>query len=101
MSRRCALTNKGVHFGNNVSHANNKSRRRFMPNLRQVSLPSDILGIAVKLRLSANGIRSVEHAGGIDSFLMAARNDELASDALKLKKLIAKKTSEQSEQKQA
>ena len=70
MARRCAVTGKGVLSGNNVSHANNKTRRRFLPNLQESSFFSDVLAAQVRLRLTANGIRTVEHNGGIDSYLL-------------------------------
>lgn len=85
MARRCELTGKGVMVGNKVSHALNRTRRRFLPNLLNVSLLSDALGRSVKLRISANALRSVEHRGGIDAFLLKAADDELSPNALKLK----------------
>lgn len=91
MSRRCDLTGKGVLTGNNVSHANNKTRRRFLPNLQSTRLLSDHLGHSVRLRLSANAIRSVERAGGIDAFLAEARIQNLSPEARRLKKRIEKK----------
>ncbi len=91
MARRCELTGKAVLTGNNVSHANNRSRRRFLPNLCDVSLLSDALGRTVRLRVSANALRSVEHRGGLDAFLMKARNGELSSRARTLKRRIEKK----------
>ncbi|MEN3951084.1 50S ribosomal protein L28 [Iodidimonas sp. SYSU 1G8] len=91
MSRVCELTGKGVQTGNNVSHANNKSRRRFLPNLRQVSLISDALNETHRLRISANALRSVEHRGGLDAFLLKASNDELSENAQLLKRRLRKK----------
>ncbi|ACI53029.1 ribosomal protein L28 [Gluconacetobacter diazotrophicus PA1 5] len=88
MSRRCQITGKGVLTGNNVSHANNKSRRRFLPNLQETSLLSDILGSAVRLRLSTNGIRTVEHNGGLDAFLLSTPNRKLPTEAQALKRRI-------------
>jgi len=85
MSRRCELTGKGVLVGNKVSHALNRTRRRFLPNLLNVSLMSEVLGETVKLRISANALRSVEHRGGIDAFLLKASDDELSPRALALK----------------
>ena len=76
--------------GNNVSHANNKTRRRFLPNLNDVTLISDVLGQSFKLRISAAALRSVDHRGGLDAFLAKAKDDELSSGALKIKKDIAK-----------
>jgi large subunit ribosomal protein L28 len=90
MARRCAVTGKGVQTGNNVSHANNKSRRRYLPNLQEKDLLSDALGRMVRLRLSTNAIRSIEHAGGLDAFLLGARNSNLSTDALRIKKQIAR-----------
>lgn len=90
MARRCAITGKGVQAGNNVSHANNKTRRRYMPNLQSTSLLSDALGRMVRLRLSTNAIRSVEHAGGIDVFIMKAKDAVLSPSARKLKRQIEK-----------
>ena len=90
MARRCELTGKGVQTGNNVSHANNKTRRRFLPNLNTVSLVSDTLGRTVRLRISASALRSVEHRGGLDAFLMKARDTELSANALKVKKELLK-----------
>ena len=91
MSRRCDLTGKAVLTGNNVSHANNKTRRRFLPNLKSTRLLSDGLGQMVRLRLSTNAIRSVEQAGGIDSYLLNAREQNLSPEAMRLKKRIEKK----------
>jgi large subunit ribosomal protein L28 len=85
MARRCELTGKGPMVGNNVSHAINRTRRRFLPNLLNVSLISDALGRTVKLRISAHALRSVEHRGGLDAFLLKAHNDELSVRALELK----------------
>jgi large subunit ribosomal protein L28 len=90
MSRRCELTGKGPMTGNNVSHANNKTRRRFLPNLNDVTLQSEALGRSVKLRISASALRSVDHRGGLDAFLAKAKDEELSSNALKIKKEIAK-----------
>jgi large subunit ribosomal protein L28 len=92
MSRVCELTGKSVMSGNNVSHAMNRTRRRFLPNLQRVSLPSEKLGRALKMRISANALRSVEHIGGIDAFLLKAKDAQLSSNALKLKKQIAAKS---------
>ena len=90
MSRRCELTGKGPMTGNNVSHANNKTRRRFLPNLNEVTLQSEILGRGVKLRISAASLRTVDHRGGLDAFLAKAKDSELSSNALRVKKEIAK-----------
>ena len=88
MSRRCALTGKGVQTGNNVSHANNKTRRRYLPNLQKVSLMSDALGKPVSLRVSVAAIRTVEHKGGLDAFLTDTRDGDLSPDMRRLKKQI-------------
>ena len=90
MSRRCELTGKGPMTGNNVSHANNRTRRRFLPNLNDVSLQSEALGRAFKLRISAAALRSVDHRGGLDKFLAKAKDVELSDNALKIKKATAK-----------
>jgi large subunit ribosomal protein L28 len=90
MSRRCEITGKGVLSGNNVSHANNKTRRRFLPNLQEASMLSDILGADVKMRLSTRGIRTVEKNGGIDAFLMSTPNSRLPEPALVVKRQIMK-----------
>ena len=88
MARRCALTGKGVQTGNNVSHAHNKTRRRFLPNLQVSSLLSDALGTSVRLRLSTAAIRTVEHKGGLDAFLLDARAEDLTTETRRLKKRI-------------
>ena len=88
MSRRCEITGKGVLSGNNVSHANNKTRRRFLPNLQVTSMLSDVLGQPVRMRLSTRGIRTVEHNGGIDAFLLGTPNSKLPPEALVLKRQI-------------
>jgi large subunit ribosomal protein L28 len=90
MSRVCELTGKGPMSGNTVSHANNKSRRRFLPNLNEVTMISDVLGRSFSLRVSAAGIRSVDHRGGLDAYLAKAKDDELSVNAQKIKKEIAK-----------
>ena len=90
MSRRCQLTGRGVQTGNNVSHAHNKTRRRFLPNLNDVSLRSEVLGRNIKLRISAAALRTVDHRGGLDKFLAKAKDSELSDTALKVKKEIAK-----------
>ena len=91
MSRRCELTGKTVQAGNNVSHANNRSRRRFLPNLCQVTLISDILGRSISFRISANALRSVEHIGGLDAFLAKAKEANLSPRARLLKRQIVRK----------
>ena len=90
MSRVCELTGKGPMSGNTVSHANNKSRRRFLPNLNQVTLISDALGRSFSLRISAAALRTVDHRGGLDAFLAKAKDDELSVNAAKIKKELAK-----------
>ena len=96
MARRCELTGKGVMVGNNVSHALNRTRRRFLPNLVNVTLLSDALNRPVKLRVSAAALRTVEHRGGLDAFLAKADVADLSQRARLLKKQIAKKIAEQS-----
>lgn len=91
MARVCELTGKRVMSGNNVSHANNRTRRRFLPNLTNATLMSDVLGRSVTLRISAHALRSVEHNDGLDNFLLKARDGDLSAAALKLKKDIKKK----------
>lgn len=90
MSRVCELTGKGPMTGNTVSHANNKSRRRFLPNLNEVTMISDALGQSFKLRVTAAALRSVDHRGGLDAYLAKAKDAELSAAALKIKKDIAK-----------
>jgi large subunit ribosomal protein L28 len=91
MARRCELTGKGLLVGNHVSHANNKSKRVFRPNLQVISLASDALGQTVKLKISMNALRSIDHVGGIDAFLLKSKDDNLSVKALRLKRSIAKK----------
>ena len=88
MSRRCDVTGKGVLSGNNVSHANNKTRRRFLPNLQETSLVSDVLGVQVRMRLTTRAIRTIEHNGGIDAYLLGRPNSRLSPDILPLKRRI-------------
>jgi len=90
MSRRCELTGIGPMVGNNVSHANNKTRRRFLPNLQEVTLISDTLGRSFRLRISSKALRSVDHRGGFDAFMAKAKDAELSEGALKIKKEIMK-----------
>ncbi|KQO83364.1 50S ribosomal protein L28 [Rhizobium sp. Leaf262] len=94
MSRVCELTGKGVQTGNNVSHANNRTKRRFLPNLCQVTLISDSLGQRFRLRVSAAALRSVEHRGGLDAFLLKSSENDLSMRARLLRRQIAKKTVE-------
>ncbi|MFL6733485.1 MAG: 50S ribosomal protein L28 [Sphingomicrobium sp.] len=91
MSRVCELTGKGRQVGTKVSHANNKTKRTFLPNLQNVTLLSDSLGQGVKLRVSTHGLRSVEHVGGLDNWLAKTSEDKLSTKARKLKREIAKK----------
>ncbi len=91
MARRCELTGKGVLAGNNVSHANNKSRRRFLPNLCAVHLMSDAMGQSYSFKASAKALKSVEHRGGLDSFLLQSRDEDLSLKAQRLKRQIAKR----------
>ena len=90
MARRCELTGKGVQSGNNVSHAKNRTRRRFLPNLVNVTLLSETLGTGVKMRVSAHALRSVEHRGGLDAFLAKAKDTDLSDNALQIKRKIEK-----------
>ena len=90
MARRCELTGKGVLRGHNVSHANNKTRRTFEPNLCQVTLSSDLLGQSFRLRVSAHGLRTVDHRGGLDAFLLKERAENLSPKALKIKRALEK-----------
>jgi large subunit ribosomal protein L28 len=91
MSRICELTGKGRLVGNNVSHANNKTKRTFLPNLQNVTLISDALGTSVKLRVSTHGLRSVEHVGGLDNWLVKTSDDDLSLRARRLKRVVKKK----------
>ena len=91
MSRRCELTGKSPQVGHTVSHSNIKTKRRFLPNLLNVTMISDALGRSVRLRVSANALRSVDHRGGLDTYLAKARDAELSPRALDLKRQIAKK----------
>ena len=91
MARRCELTGKGLLVGNNVSHANNKTKLVYRPNLQTVSLASDALGQNVRLKISMNALRSVDRIGGLDAFLLKARDEALSVKALRLKRQIAKK----------
>ena len=90
MARRCSITGKGVLTGNNVSHANNKTRRRFLPNLQETSFLSDALGEMVRLRLTTNGIRTIEHNGGLDAYLMSIADTKLSVEARQIKRRIMK-----------
>jgi large subunit ribosomal protein L28 len=94
MARRCELTGKAVLTGHNVSHANNKTKRRFLPNLKSVTLLSDALERSVRLRISTNALRTVEHRGGLDAFLVKAREEDLSPRAQKLRKDVLAKLAE-------
>jgi large subunit ribosomal protein L28 len=99
MSRRCQITGKGVLSGNNVSHANNRTRRRFLPNLQDSSLLSDVLGVPVRMRLTTRAIRTIERKGGIDAYLLDTPDGRLSLDAKALKRRLlrarAKRTASQ------
>jgi len=99
MSQRCELTGKGPLVGHKVSHSNHKTKRRFMPNLCNVTLASDILGRRVRLRISANAVKTVDHRGGLDAFLLKAKAEELSPRALELKRQVQKKRAAASEAK--
>ncbi len=90
MARRCGLTGKGVLAGNNVSHAHNKTRRRFLPNLQATSVLSESLGTMVRLRVSTNALRTIEHKGGLDAFLLDTSSLKLTPELRRLKKRIQK-----------
>ncbi len=90
MSRRCELTGKGPMVGNNVSHANNKTKRRFLPNLTETALMSETLGRTFRLRVATSALRTVDHRGGLDAFLLKAKDADLSANALKIKKDIMK-----------
>ena len=91
MARRCELTGKGVLVGNNVSHAHNKTRRRFLPNLQHTSLMSDALGRMVRMRITPHAIRTVDRHGGLDAYLLATSDDKLSLNVRRLKRRIRKK----------
>jgi len=88
MSRRCVITGRGVMSGNNVSHANNKTKRRFLPNLQVTRLMSDTLGEQVRLKLTAKAIRTIDHKGGLDAFLLGTPDRKLTTEAKRLKRRI-------------
>lgn len=88
MAKRCALTGTGVQSGNNVSHANNKTRRRFVPNVQHVSLQSEALGNNVTLKVTAATLRTVEHNGGLDNYLLTTSNTKLTEEGQRLKRRI-------------
>ena len=91
MSRKCDLTGKTAQTGHKVSHSNRKTKRRFLPNLVNVTLMSDSLGQTVRMRISANALKTVDHRGGLDAFLKKAKDDDLSPKALDIKKKIARK----------
>ena len=88
MSRRCSISGKGVLSGNNVSHAKNRTRRRFLPNIQMSSMPSEALGQSIKLKLSTQTIRTIEKNGGIDAYLLSTSNNKLTDEAQRLKRKI-------------
>ncbi len=90
MARRCDLTGRGVQSGNNVSHAHNKTRRRFLPNLQDVTVMSEILGAKMRMRLAARTLRSIEHKGGLDKFLLGTANGKLSDEGVSIKRRIKK-----------
>jgi large subunit ribosomal protein L28 len=96
MSRRCELSGKGPLVGHKVSHSNRKTKRRFLPNLLNVTLMSDALGRSVRLRVSAHAFKTVDHRGGLDGYLMKAKDEELSPKALELKRAVKKKRSQAS-----
>ena len=91
MSKRCIITGKGVQTGNNVSHAHNKTRRRFLPNLQKVSLLSEALGENVRLRITTSAVRTIEKRGGLDAFLLGTPDRKLSDEAKRLKRRVRKK----------
>lgn len=95
MARRCAITGKGVLTGNNVSHANNKSRRRFLPNLQETSVLSDVLSEMVRLKVSTRGLKTIEHNGGLDAFLLGTNDSKLPLEARRIKRRIEKAAGKQ------
>ena len=92
MSRRCMITGKGVLTGNNVSHAHNKTRRRYLPNLQNTSILSDALGQMVRLRVTPSAVRTIDHKGGLDAYLLGTPNRKLTLEAKRLKRRIQKAT---------
>jgi large subunit ribosomal protein L28 len=90
MARRCPITQRGVQAGNNVSHANNKTRRRFLPNLQRTRVFSEALGEEIRLRVTPRGIRTIEHNGGLDAYLMGVPDRKLSTEARRLKRRIEK-----------
>jgi large subunit ribosomal protein L28 len=94
MSFRCDLTGKKALVGHKVSHSNIKTKRRFLPNLRNVTLISDTLGRSVRVRISANALKTVDHRGGLDAFLLKASDEDLAPKMRVIKRAIVKKRAE-------
>ncbi len=90
MAKRCLVTGKGVQTGNTVSHAKNRKRRRFMPNLQNVSLMSETLGNVIRLRISTRGLRTLEHNGGLDAYLLSTPNSRLTKEAKEIKQRLQK-----------
>lgn len=90
MSRRCSMTGVGIQYGNNVSHANNKTRRRFLPNLQHTSLMSEALGTTVRVRIATSALRTIEHRGGFDAFLLSTPDAKLSAEARRIKRRIEK-----------
>lgn len=90
MARRCIITGKGVLSGNNVSHANNKTRRRFLPNIQETSVLSDALGEQVRLKVTTRGLKTIEHNGGLDAFLLSTNDRVLTEDAVRIKRRVQK-----------
>jgi large subunit ribosomal protein L28 len=92
MARRCEITGKGVQTGNNVSHAKNRTRRRFLPNVQNTTIMSEALGESIKMKLATGTIRTIEKNGGIDAYLLSTANGKLTEEALRLKRRIRKAT---------
>ena len=90
MTRRCSITGKGAQVGNNVSHANNRTRRKFNPNLQNASLFSELLGRAINVRISVSGLRTIDHKGGLDAYLLETAPSKLADELRPLKELVVK-----------
>lgn len=101
MAKKCALTGTGPQYGNNVSHSNCKTRRRFVPNIQAVSLNSDALGRSVSLRITVATLRTVDHNGGLDAFLLSTSNSKLTEEAVKIKRQIKKALAGKTEKKAA
>jgi len=101
MAKKCALTGTGPQYGNNVSHSNRKTRRRFVPNIQVASLLSDALGRKVTLRLTVATLRTVDHNGGLDAFLLSTSSNKLTYEARTLKRQIKKALKEKTEKKAA